>query len=53
MDSKASQALKNECKVILDEPIGKDAIAMAIKNKPQHHRAVNWCITEKDNPEFT
>ena len=45
--------LADKSKVVLDEPVGKDAIDRVLKKKEiRPHRNQYWCIPSKEDPEF-
>ena len=44
--------LEDELKVVLDEPISREAIRRTLKNRLKPHRTEYWCIPAKADPEF-
>ncbi len=44
--------LEKESKVILETPVGREAIRKALKNKLRPHKNDYWCIPTKEDPEF-
>lgn len=44
--------LEDEIKIILDEPISREAIRRTLKNRLRPHRSDYWCIPNIADPEF-
>ncbi len=47
-----SRLLEDEIKIILDEPINREAIRRTLKNRLRPHRSDYWCIPNIADPEF-
>lgn len=44
--------LEAQMKIILDEPISREAIRRTLKNQLRPHRSDYWCLPKKEDPEF-
>ncbi|GHV97577.1 IS630 family transposase [Lactobacillus nasalidis] len=44
--------LEAQMKIILDEPISREAIRRTLKKQLRPHRSDYWCLPKKEDPEF-